>query len=227
MTGKLNGSIFRITSSDLENPRYGTGFAIKQDGNISYILTCAHVVIDIGGEENIRIEDNPAQVIAIGSTDGIDLAVLKVEGLGKLPTFRLRVLGHRDMPFLTRGFGDFDKQQYAARSLRGVLGDEITLVSDTHEERIDAWDLKIENDTFSELKPGYSGSPVYDENTGIAFAVVSHGRGVKKGQAISIANLGLIWQEMPDIVSDSQDDELSTLIQDYEYAPLSPATYLK
>jgi len=75
------GSVFRITKHD--NPReFGTGFVIHMttgapEKHEAYILTCAHVVVDLG-EMTMTVDGNSAQLITRGDKDGLDLAVIKV-----------------------------------------------------------------------------------------------------------------------------------------------------
>ncbi|MCP4702858.1 MAG: CHASE2 domain-containing protein [Gammaproteobacteria bacterium] len=196
----LDTSVFLITSAEADNSGFGTGFVIKQDQAGAYLLTCAHVIEELGKEE-ILAEESPARLVFCGSPDTVDLAVLYVEGLIVAPAFMLRDAGEKGMAFIVKGFGEFDKRtkHFAARSLRGTLpGDKITLESTIHKgNKVTAWDLHIEDAHFSELKPGYSGSPVYSEEKNAVFAVVSHRRGGKYGHAICIGNIRKIWPEMP------------------------------
>lgn len=191
MAGK--DSIFRISGT---GKGFGTGFVIWQEGNLSYLLTCAHVAEDAGGEGNMKAGGCEAQLVACGSRNGADLAILQAEGLNA-PPLLLRDAGRKDMEFSVAGFTEFDRKQgqFVFRPLRGVLGNQIFFESDQGGS-VAAWDLKIEDDFF--LKPGYSGSPVFDEATGEVFAVASHSQtDGKKGHAVSVTGLEQIWREMP------------------------------
>ena len=53
----------------------------KQKDNYTYLLTCAHVVEDVGGKENVLVNDIPTEVLAIGDVKNFDLAVLGVKNL--------------------------------------------------------------------------------------------------------------------------------------------------
>ncbi len=80
MNGTPDKAIFRITSVDQNDKCFGTGFVIKYEGNIAYILTCAHVVRDVGGKDNaIMVNGLEAEVYRNGEAQGIDLAVLKID----------------------------------------------------------------------------------------------------------------------------------------------------
>lgn len=73
----LEDSIVLIKSVKKENV-IGTGFIFHKQQNYTYLLTCAHVIKDVGGEENIRVNNLPAEVIKIGDVQGLDLAILKI-----------------------------------------------------------------------------------------------------------------------------------------------------
>jgi hypothetical protein len=126
MAGK--DSIFRISGT---GKGFGTGFVIWQKGNLSYLLTCAHVVEDAGGEGNMKAGGCEAQRVACGSRNGADLAILQVEGLNA-PPLMLRDAGKKDMAFSVAGFTEFDRKQgqFVFRPLRGVLGNQIFFESD-------------------------------------------------------------------------------------------------
>lgn len=158
----------------------------------AYVLTCAHVVRDVGGKEKVKADSKPATVIASGEDDGLDLAVLQVDGLGGKSEINLQVSGKRESPFITAGFQLYDKA-HLIRSLQGNLGEPVGLQSIRIGERIQAWDLRIDGD-YS-LQPGYSGSPVVDESSGCVLGIVSHRQGEgKRGLAISIEALEKIWK---------------------------------
>ena len=68
----LQKSIVLITSSESNNSRFGTGFIIRQVSGTAYVLTCAHVVRDVGGTEKVKADSKPATVIASGEDDGVN-----------------------------------------------------------------------------------------------------------------------------------------------------------
>ena len=90
-TKKLEDSIVLIKSAKRANV-IGTGFIFYKQQNYTYLLTCAHVVEDVGGEENIRVNNIPAEVIKIGDVQGFDLAVLKVNKTFSAPSLNLMIL---------------------------------------------------------------------------------------------------------------------------------------
>jgi hypothetical protein len=191
-------SIVLITSSESSRSRdFGTGFVIHKEARAVYLLTCAHVVRDVGGSEKVIAGGIPATVIASGEKQGFDLAVLQVEELWDKPQLSLCTSAEEEQAFIIAGFYQFDpKSPPAFRKIRGKLGEQISLASSDGRERINAWDLRIEGEYY--LQPGYSGSPVINQTSGCVLGVVTHqiGKG-EKGLAISIEALRKIWQEMP------------------------------
>ncbi len=213
-------AFFRITSSQPDNMNFGTGFIIKQDGNVSYILTCAVVVELVGGENNVRVEGCPVQVVACGSPDRINLAVLKVEGMENFTPFSMQDLGKEGLPFRIKGFGLFDRKThlFAARTLSGTLGKQADLHL-IHTDRVSIWGLFIEHETglFPEIEPSYVGSPVCDKESGVVLAVFSH-RGKYHHHAISISGLRQVWPDMPpDLIADQSDKAKESQVRDYRY----------
>lgn len=189
MTQALQDSVVLITSSDGKNKRFGTGFIIRQRTNLAYVLTCDHVLEDVGSD-SVLVEDLPAVVEVRGQSEGIDLAVLRVEALLGKPVAVLGDEGHPGNEVETAGFQIFDRD-HLVRPLQASLGARVGLKSQVG-DRIDAWDLQISDD-YS-LQPGYSGSPVVDERTGSVVGVVSHRQGGKTGLAISVKMLERIWR---------------------------------
>lgn len=195
MVVTMQNSVVLITSSDPSISRFGTGFVIHQDANVTYFLTCAHVVKDVGGPEQVKIRGNVATLIASGERDDIDLAVLRIEALLDVPSLHLCAVGMQGSPFIAIGFQIFGTQ-YLIRPLKGKLGEQIGIEQRGGALRIQAWDLKIEGDYT--LQPGYSGSPLIDEISGDVLGVVSHRQGSgEKGIAISVKALVHIWPDIP------------------------------
>ena len=189
-------SIVLITSQDLENRNFGTGFVVHRQAQETFVITCAHVIRKVGGPEQISIYGHAATQRASGDPDQIDVAVVSVVGLAERPLLSLSLTGAAGDPFLTAGFQFFD-QRYLLRPLRGTLGVETRLDLRDQEAGIAAWDLRIADDAF-DLRPGYSGSPVINPEHGGVLGVVSHKSGDRQGLAISSAALQHLWRDLPD-----------------------------
>lgn len=183
----LEDAIVLIT--DPSERKFGTGFVVYQESVASYILTCEHVVSDMG-DSNIVVDGLSGELIASGAEKGIDLAVLRVEGALDKPIFPLVTAGRQADAVITVGFQLLGRG-FLIRRLEGKLGRRNRLRrSPTHSIKV--WDLQVVDDY--DLERGYSGSPVIDAQTGFVVGVTSHRReGVKKGLAIAIETLKEIW----------------------------------
>ncbi|WP_220198094.1 SUMF1/EgtB/PvdO family nonheme iron enzyme [Ktedonospora formicarum] len=183
-----------ITSSDHTESHFGTGFVIYNDERHTYLVTCAHVIREVGGPEKVEISGMQAKVIALGPEDGADIAVVRIErhfARETLPLYETSAIGK---PFRTAGFQS-DGRQHLIRELHGQLGEQVGIQQRRQQERIKAWDLEV-TDKFT-LQPGYSGSPVVNEDDHV-IGIVNTRRGEgKTGVAISVEALRSIWQEMP------------------------------
>ncbi|MEH1813404.1 MAG: trypsin-like peptidase domain-containing protein [Nostoc sp.] len=187
---EIQRSIVLITSSDPKKNHFGTGFVIRQTISVAHILTCAHVIDDVGGVELVMVDGQNATVVVSGKDLGLDLAILRVEALWDKPALQIQGCGEKGRPVIMAGF-----QQYARnhliRSLRGILGNKGGLQVNAG-ECIPVWDLQVVDDY--NLESGYSGSPIVDEATGKILGIVSHKQGGKTGLAISIEALDKIWR---------------------------------
>ena len=193
MSSNLQDSIVRITSSNPGESDFGTGFIIFRDAQAVYVLTCARVVKAVGGSKSVRAGGFPASVVALGSENDVDLAVLSVKALQDRPVLPLGTYGQTGSNFRTVGFQQEDKL-IITPILEGVLGDLVGVEVNDFSEYIDAWFLEITNDKL--LKRGNSGSPVVDKESGKVIAVVSHLQDEgKEGFALSIKALTKIWHE--------------------------------
>lgn len=192
LADSLQDSIALITSHAPDNSRFGTGFVFRQRQDAAYVLTCAHVVRDVGGDQQVMVDGMAATVVSSGEADGIDLAVLRVEGVWGKPPLPLRFDGSKGLAFVTAGFQRFTKEERLIQPLRGTLGDQVGLQSKQPHQRISAWYLQIADDYA--LKDGYSGSPVVDKATGEVIGIISHRQGDQAGLAVSSEVLKAIWK---------------------------------
>ena len=219
---KLEDSIVLIKSAK-ENRKnvIGTGFIFYKKQNYTYLLTCAHVVEDVGGEENIRVNNIPAEVIKIGDVQGFDLAILKVNKNFSLPSLNLMILyGEEEKKLEVKIPGFYLWSQNNALRRQTIKGEMIVevdgerafqLIEDMPED-VAVEKLEIKK---GRLRSGYSGSPVIDINTGLVLGIVTHkvdvdGEG-RFGRAISIEALEKIWSEIPNEVSKQIEREAKTI----------------
>ncbi len=188
-------SIVQITSPDLGNTRFGTGFILHKNATSTFVVSCAHVIQDVIHSNQLMVENHLASVIAIGDEKGLDLAVLQIQS--HLPAPPLKTNAHiatEGTQFQTAGFQKYGNK-LSLLPLRGELGKLSPLIYRGKSQRVDAWRLKILDDYG--LQPGFSGCPVIDNDSGAVIAIVSDREGDgKKGLAISIEALETLWKDM-------------------------------
>lgn len=189
-------SVFRITHP-VDPQKYGTGFVIHLDtaapeGPAAYLLTCAHVVDELGKALKVRGKD--AQLMAMGDQAGLDLAVIKVSLPGEA---LLR-------PALTtEGAKDDGVEAY------GYLGDRLVpLMAKLNEPEYEKGKLgfyrfDLDPKEPDEVKKGYSGSPIVLRDKGEKVFAVANTRRASQGRhlvgaCIPVWHLVKLWPEMPD-----------------------------
>ncbi|NEN89215.1 MAG: SUMF1/EgtB/PvdO family nonheme iron enzyme [Okeania sp. SIO3H1] len=197
----LEESIVLITSAS-DNSRkadvIGTGFAFYREDNYTYLLTCAHVVEDVGGEENVLVNNIRAEILAIGDVKGFDLAVLRVEKLN-IPIFQLISLSEaKNRKFRTAGHYLYgEEKKILLETVDGTFGKK--RFARQNNERVAVWNLLV--DEGDRLRHGYSGAPVVDWGTGGVLGVATNmEKDGTEGLAISVEALKKIWPQMPPVI---------------------------
>ncbi|NEP90316.1 MAG: SUMF1/EgtB/PvdO family nonheme iron enzyme [Okeania sp. SIO2C2] len=198
----LEESIVLITSASDNSFKadvIGTGFAFYREDNYTYLLTCAHVVEDVGGEENVLVNSIRAKVLATGDVKGFDLAVLGVEKLN-VPLFQLISLSEtKNRKFQTAGhFLYGEEKKILLETVGGTFGKK--RLARQNDERVAVWNLLV--DEGERLRKGYSGSPVVDCETGYVLGVATNmEKDGAEGLAISVEALQKIWPQIPLAIS--------------------------
>lgn len=196
MDSDLENSIALIASEDADTSEFGSGFVIYQHECTTFLVTCAHVVKDVGGTTKVKVGANLATVIKLGKENGCDLAILKVDGLLEKEPLKLSNSATKGKRIVIAGYYQNETKVKTLRKISGVIGDRVVLELDG--DRTVAWDIEIDEDSKYYLQPGYSGSPVVDEQTGATIGVISQREGSgKQGLAISIEAVKKVWQEIP------------------------------
>ncbi len=204
----LEESIVLITSaSDKKANVIGTGFAFYREDNYTYLLTCAHVVEDVGGEENVLVNNIRAEVLVTGDVKGFDLAVLRVEKLN-VPLLQLISLSEAE----NREFkipGNYlygEEKKVMLETVDGTLGKK--RFARQNDKRVTAWNLLINQGDVAtarlrqRLRKGYSGAPVVDLETAHVLGVATNmEKDGAEGLAISVEALKKIWPQMPPAIS--------------------------
>jgi len=219
---RLEDSIVLIKSAkENKTDVIGTGFIFYKQHNSTYLLTCAHVVEDVGGAENIRVNNMPAEVIKIGDVQGFDLAVLKVNKTFSVPSLNLMILyGEEEKKLEVKIPGYYlwgENKALRRQTIKGEMivevdGERAFQLIENMPEDVAVEKLEIKKGS---LRSGYSGSPVVDIKTGLVVGLVTHkinvdGEG-RFGRAISIEALEKIWSEIPNEVSKQIKRESKTI----------------
>ena len=111
-------SISLVTSQDEKNDRWGTAFVFHSDQHYTYLLTCAHVIRDVGGIENALVTSEHVEEII--SNDAIDLAVLRTPKGDGAPALKLGYKTIGGGEFLATGFTKLGKD-YRKSEIRGTF----------------------------------------------------------------------------------------------------------
>ncbi len=192
----IEKSVVLLTSTEPDkNRNFGSGFLVAQDATHSYVLTCAHVVKQIG-HDKLKVADLSIaiEVLPDDSDNQIDMALLKVEGLLDKPVLAEFALGEKDSKIQIVGHRLFDNQ-HEKRKLDGTLGKGTSLTAKDYP----LWDVSIQDDSFSTLEGGYSGSPLCNQQ-GQVIGVVSHRRSEKMGHAFCISNLKVLYPQIIELL---------------------------
>ncbi len=141
----------------------------------------------------------PVEIVCIGSAvNGIDMALLKVAGLSEKPFFEKFAIGQERSDIKIIGYSLFEKGIYNKRLLEGKLG-KVSKRANNDGQEYRFLDIRIQDDDFSKLDRGYSGSPICNANDEV-LGVISHQRGGDKGHAFCISNLALLYPDIDKIL---------------------------
>jgi vacuolar-type H+-ATPase subunit F/Vma7 len=178
-----------------ENSTTGTGFVIHTDAAGIYILTCKHVVDEIGIP---FIEEVEAKVLT--HSNFIDLAVLYIEK-HYLQHLELKILSLQTKNCDKRnviiiGFSKFNRNIDQKESIEATLYlNSIEFQSNKDSSFYTGRKLTVKEGY--NFEHGHSGSPVICKETGNVIAVLSNKENDALGYAIDIVYLKEIWKEMP------------------------------
>ncbi len=189
MNVSLEDSVVLITSLDPNKKDViGTGFVIYREEQTTYLVTCAHVVEDVGGEDKVQIYEKPAKVFATSDVKDFDLAVLTID-YPKSPVLKLENSGKEGTKIKTAGYYLYSSERKRSlEEIEGILGRQKFRVNQDTGDRATVWEVHI-NDQ-EQLQKGYSGSPVVALENGCVIGVVTNmDRGGQTGEIISIEAL--------------------------------------
>lgn len=157
-------AILQITSS--KNSGIGTGFVIESDTNGIVVVTCSHVV-SACGSASILVEGTEAVVQNNFAEQGLDLAILYVEGL------------HRDALVVEEVKADkvklFGYTQFNTNIRANIKGEWMLDVDAKYDVSLTGEGQSISVIRLSskhKISSGYSGSPVICEQSGVVVGMV-------------------------------------------------------
>jgi hypothetical protein len=186
----LYDAVLHVASSEPSISQWGTAFIVHRNEAHSYLLTCAHVVRDVGGERRVIVGGQAAEVVIY--REDIDVAVLKVQGIVHGEEIPLRVRDQQGGRFSTAGFAKLGTN-YRKMDLYGAFGRSDQLYARGKLTGHLVWELEV--DGQNTFEPGWSGSPVFDEtNNCVGMVTLKQG---PRGFAISIEVIRDAWLDIP------------------------------
>lgn len=197
MDSSISNSVVTITSDDSGNSGFGTGFAIHQEAGKVFIMTCLHVVNNLGGAEKIKIGTRSVRVIASGKELGLDLAILALSDSSELTPLKIYEFAQSGDEIVIFGSKKILKNPsvFSREPIKGMLGDSITFQTDGKPFSFQGWLLRVEDGFY--LDSGYSGSPIINQKSGYVTAIASHAQGDGQvGRAISTNSLKYLWKKI-------------------------------
>ncbi len=217
-----SASVVRIMSVDTENTDFGTGFVIARDAaeDVAFVVTCAHVVRSVKPAPMIYML--PATIVAIDESERIDLAVLRVVGLDEITPLETQHSVDENCTVTIPGWSRYGKHPRLL-SLDAKLDRKTYIDGTAPRQRLDAWAVAVSDTCNYPLQGGYSGAPVIDPDSGKVVAVVylAEDNG-KRGMAVSISALALIWSDMPE----TQCTCIPTSTPDLIQTPVPPIVHV-
>jgi formylglycine-generating enzyme required for sulfatase activity len=165
MSDQPQGSVLLVTSADPANTSFGTAYVVQHDQAHSYLATCAHVIRDVGGGQQVRVAGEPAQVVAMGTPGGADDLALLSTGRRKAPALPMSHDATAGRAIRLLGFRSIRTDLRALLPVEAKLGPLFPLVGGQ------SWsEAFLLQDATDKVADGYSGSPVIDDATGEVIA---------------------------------------------------------
>jgi toxoflavin biosynthesis protein ToxD len=161
-------SVLLVASNDARTPAFGTAFFAGRDSDgVAYVITCAHVVRDVGGPAAVTIGGRPAQLVIMGPPEGAnDIAVLKTDVPGDALPLPLSAAPAGRGTCSVMGYRRLYGTVRSARRIHGVFGSALLTTDGRH---VAGWNLEMDE----QVPDGYSGSPVFDGTTGEVIGIAS------------------------------------------------------
>ena len=186
-------SIVHIESSDKSNKSFGTGFVIDNDEYGAYILTCQHVLEEVGLPV---IEDEPVEVVA--QSDFLDMAVIHVHGLQvKALPLQTKPCNHNHVHAVA--FATFSNDLVQKKQIQATLFDEVI---ELHSKVDDAFYVvrRVKANKDYTFQRGNSGAPLFCKESGAVIGMISNKEGSDIAYAMEIASLQEIWKNLKNLL---------------------------
>jgi formylglycine-generating enzyme required for sulfatase activity len=197
MTAVEDRSVLLVTSTEDTVTGFATSFFVGRDAHHrAFVVTCAHVVRDLGGPESIRVGRHPARLVVMGSPAGADdVAVLEAEVPGDVVPLRLGLLGStQPRECSVTGYRKLAGGTRIAREVRGRLDRAVLSIKGEH---VGAWTLELDEP----VAEGYSGSPVVDKVSGEVVGIASFGYSNQpRAVAVQATEVLRLWPEAAALV---------------------------
>jgi len=203
----ITNNVVAVTNQNPTSQRFGTAFVIHRTQTATYLLTCKHVLDDVGAE-GLQVGYQPASVVAVD--EHFDLALLRCEEKLAAPTLRLKRLTDSQASLRGAGYSSFGKHGLVIQTYALVIQSRVELESKQRQCRSHGWRLQASE----ELVAGCSGAPALDAQ-GFVVGIISHKMSNDQGFAVSIETLLKIWPDAPPdlLPSVSQSDPIHRAYQ--------------
>lgn len=169
----------------------GTGFFVSREG---HLLTCAHVVEDAGGWEQVRIDGEGVELVYLGNASRDDFAVLKVPRKRDISVPLSLSFAPRDN-FLTIGFGRGDFPE--GGSIEGSITDENPHAGFGNLPMVR---LRVLADS-QQIIGGYSGSPLFDVQSQAVVGIIAAYDNNYGGLAVPLKTVREKWSDLEALLS--------------------------
>lgn len=188
-----------VAIKDSEESIYGTGFFISSDG---HLLTCAHVVEEAGGCEQVRVHGQSVHLVYSGERDLDDFTILQVlEYQGECVPLSLTF--EPMTRFLSIGYGRNDFPEGA--SIEGQITDQ-----NIHADFGDRPMLRLRIEADAQMiQGGYSGSPVFDAEREVVVGAIAASDRQEGALAIPLTTIQERWPTLKELLDSLEEPQLS------------------
>ncbi|MBD2340054.1 AAA-like domain-containing protein [Calothrix sp. FACHB-156] len=164
----------------------GTGFFISSQG---HLLTCAHVVEEVGGWDNVRVNGQKVDLVYLGDRTCDDFAILQLPNYQGASVPLAADFQPMDR-FLSIGYGRLDFPQGA--SIDGTITD----VNPQFEfSNLPMLRLRVKANS-QQVQGGYSGSPVFNAETQRVIGIIAAYDNTEGALALPLATVKQKWSNL-------------------------------